>query len=66
MEILQYVILKWSFVFLVAVLTGSIGFLINLAVENIAGAKYLWNLKLMQEKWYVRVLPSSFQSILCR
>lgn len=52
-EILQYVILKWTFVFLVGVLTGLVGFLINMAVENIAGAKFLLTSNYMEKNGYV-------------
>eukprot|EP00249_Psilotum_nudum_P011129 c22979_g1_i1 orf=744-3236(-) len=38
-QILQYIILKWTLAFLVGLLTGVTGFAINMAVENIAGAK---------------------------
>ncbi|XP_038986919.1 chloride channel protein CLC-b-like isoform X4 [Phoenix dactylifera] len=40
-QVLQYVFLKWTLVFLVGLLTGVIASLINLAIENIAGFKML-------------------------
>ncbi|KAG6542958.1 hypothetical protein Mapa_015650 [Marchantia paleacea] len=46
-EILEYVFLKWTFVFLLGLLTGLVGFGINMAVENIAGAKFLATTKSM-------------------
>jgi chloride channel 7 len=42
---LQYIFLKWLLAFLVGFLTGIIATLINLAVENIAGYKFLVVLK---------------------
>lgn len=38
-QIFQYIILKWTLAFLIGLLTGLVGFTINLAVENIAGTK---------------------------
>nr|CAB3450007.1 unnamed protein product [Digitaria exilis] len=35
-----YVVLKWTFCFAIGILTGTVGFVINLAVENVAGIKY--------------------------
>jgi chloride channel 7 len=46
-EILQYVAVKWTFVFLVGVLTGLVAFGNNLAVENIAGLKFVHSVNLM-------------------
>ncbi|KAJ0972618.1 hypothetical protein J5N97_020577 [Dioscorea zingiberensis] len=40
-QVLQYVVLKWTLAFLVGLLTGVIASLINLAIENIAGLKML-------------------------
>lgn len=36
----RYVVLKWTFCFAIGILTGIVGFLINLAVENVAGFKH--------------------------
>lgn len=47
-EILQYIIVKWTFVGLVAVLTAFVALAINLAVENIAGLKFLLTVKFME------------------
>ncbi|KAL2634106.1 hypothetical protein R1flu_005585 [Riccia fluitans] len=52
-EILQYVFLKWTFVFLLGVMTALIGFGINMAVENIAGAKFLAVTKFMSTRGFV-------------
>lgn len=38
-QVLQYIILKWTFACLIGLFTGLIATLINLAVENIAGYK---------------------------
>ncbi|XP_020525513.1 chloride channel protein CLC-a [Amborella trichopoda] len=40
-EVLQYIIMKWTFAFLVGLLTGLVAVFINFAVENIAGRKLL-------------------------
>ena len=40
-QVLQYIFLKWTVAFLIGLLTGIIAILINLAVENIAGYKFL-------------------------
>ena len=40
-QVLQYVVLKWTLAFLVGLLTGIVASLINLAIENIAGWKML-------------------------
>lgn len=47
-EILQYIIVKWTFVGLVAIFTGLVALAINLAVENIAGVKFLLTVKFME------------------
>ncbi|CAK9272778.1 unnamed protein product [Sphagnum jensenii] len=52
-EILQYVALKWTFVFLVGVLTGLVAFGNNLAVENIAGLKFVHSVNLMNSDRFV-------------
>jgi hypothetical protein len=36
----RYVVLKWTFCFAIGILTGIVGFFINLAVENVAGFKH--------------------------
>ncbi|CAM6118423.1 unnamed protein product [Calypogeia fissa] len=52
-EILQYVVLKWTFALLIALFTALVGLGINVAVENIAGAKFVWTAKDIQENGYV-------------
>lgn len=47
-EILQYVAVKWTFVFLVGILTAIAALGINTAVENIAGVKFLLTVKFME------------------
>ncbi len=46
-EILQYIAVKWTSVFLVGLLTGLVAFGINLAVENVAGLKFVYTVNLM-------------------
>ncbi|KAK2360018.1 chloride channel protein CLC-c [Trifolium repens] len=52
-EALQYIFLKWLLAFLVGFLTGIIATLINLAVENIAGYKFLVVLKYINTERYL-------------
>nr|CAD1825816.1 unnamed protein product [Ananas comosus var. bracteatus] len=40
-HILRYVVLKWTLCFLLGALAGAAGFLTNLAIENIAGVKFV-------------------------
>lgn len=40
-EILHYICLKWTLCFLIGLLAASVGFFNNLAVENIAGFKFV-------------------------
>ncbi|WOK94212.1 chloride channel-like protein CLC-g isoform X1 [Canna indica] len=51
-RIMQYVILKWSLCFLVGALSGALGFFINLAVENIAGIKFVVTSNMMLANKY--------------
>lgn len=46
-QIFQYIVLKWTLVLLIGLLTGLVGFFNNLAVENIAGFKLLLTGNLM-------------------
>ncbi|XP_031279442.1 putative chloride channel-like protein CLC-g [Pistacia vera] len=39
--IFQYIFMKWSLCFLIGLIVGLIGFFNNLAVENIAGIKFV-------------------------
>lgn len=52
MQIFQYVVLKWTFAFLIGVITGLIGFVTNLAVENIAGFKLVVTSNYMLQERY--------------
>ncbi|XP_054820083.1 chloride channel protein CLC-c-like isoform X1 [Prosopis cineraria] len=52
-QIFQYVILKWGFAALIGLGTGIVGFLNNIAVENIAGFKLLLVTNLMSEHRYI-------------
>ncbi|KAL9445090.1 hypothetical protein AB3S75_018144 [Citrus x aurantiifolia] len=40
-QMIQYIFMKWSLCFLIGLIVGLIGFLNNLAVENIAGTKFV-------------------------
>uniref|UniRef100_A0A0E0PET8 Chloride channel protein n=1 Tax=Oryza rufipogon TaxID=4529 RepID=A0A0E0PET8_ORYRU len=46
-HILRYVALKWALCFLVGVLSAAAGFVANLGVENVAGAKFVVTSNLM-------------------
>ncbi|URD71861.1 Voltage gated chloride channel [Musa troglodytarum] len=50
--ILQYVFLKWTFCLFIGILAGAVGFFNNLAVENIAGRKFVTVSKLMLANKY--------------
>ncbi|CAM6044367.1 unnamed protein product, partial [Sphagnum compactum] len=52
-EILQYIVVKWTSVFLVGLLTGLVAFGINLAVENVAGLKFVYTVNLMNTNRFV-------------
>ncbi|KAG8489727.1 hypothetical protein CXB51_017685 [Gossypium anomalum] len=52
-QVLQYVFLKWTLAFLVGLLTGLIATLINLAIENIAGYKFLAIVGFIKEERYL-------------
>ncbi|VAI23541.1 unnamed protein product [Triticum turgidum subsp. durum] len=47
-----YVVLKWTFCFAIGIITGVVGFLINLAVENVAGFKHAAVSSLMDSTSY--------------
>ncbi|KAJ7946528.1 Chloride channel protein [Quillaja saponaria] len=52
-EIVQYIFLKWTLALLIGLGTGVVGFLNNLAVENLAGFKLLLTNSLMlKQKYY--------------
>ncbi|CAL9082974.1 unnamed protein product [Musa acuminata var. zebrina] len=50
--ILQYVFLKWTFCLFIGILAGAVGFFNNLAVENIAGRKFVTVSKFMLANKY--------------
>ncbi|KAL3724216.1 hypothetical protein ACJRO7_036260 [Eucalyptus globulus] len=52
-EIYQYVVLKWTLALLIGLGTGLVGFFSNIAVENIAGFKFLLaNNLMLKERYY--------------
>ncbi|XP_010241599.2 PREDICTED: putative chloride channel-like protein CLC-g [Nelumbo nucifera] len=51
-QILQYIFMKWTLCFLVGIFAGLIGFFNNLAVENIAGMKFVITSNMMLERRY--------------
>ncbi|GLJ18589.1 hypothetical protein SUGI_0331050 [Cryptomeria japonica] len=52
-QIFQYIVLKWTLAFLIGIFTGLVGFFNNLAVENIAGMKFVITSNYMLEKRYM-------------
>lgn len=58
LEIFQYVVLKWTLALLIGLLTGLVGFFNNLAVENIAGFKFLLTSKLMINQNYYQAFAT--------
>ncbi|KAI7733532.1 hypothetical protein M8C21_012935 [Ambrosia artemisiifolia] len=51
-RVLEYVTMKWALALLIGVSTGLVGFFNNLAVENIAGFKFLLTTNLMLDNKY--------------
>lgn len=51
-EIFQYIFLKWTLALLIGLSTGLVGFFNNLAVENVAGFKFLLTSDLMVNQRY--------------
>ncbi|CAI9769270.1 unnamed protein product [Fraxinus pennsylvanica] len=52
-HIFQYLFLKWTIALLIGISTGLVGFLNNLAVENIAGYKlFLTGNLMLKDKYY--------------
>ncbi|KAK7264870.1 hypothetical protein RJT34_32483 [Clitoria ternatea] len=49
-QILQYTLMKWLFCFLIGAIVGLVGFFNNLAVENLAGIKFVITSNMMLEK----------------
>uniref|UniRef100_A0A803NVQ7 Uncharacterized protein n=2 Tax=Cannabis sativa TaxID=3483 RepID=A0A803NVQ7_CANSA len=49
-KIFQYVLIKWTFALLIGLGTGLVGFLNNIAVENISDFKLLLTTDLMSKK----------------
>ncbi|XP_043703079.1 putative chloride channel-like protein CLC-g [Telopea speciosissima] len=52
-QIFQYLFMKWILCFLIGSLTGLVGFFNNLAVENVAGMKFVITSNMMLEHRYV-------------
>lgn len=51
-QIFQYIFMKWVLCLLIGLIVSLIGFLINLAVENLAGMKFVVTSNMMLEKRY--------------
>ncbi|KAJ3675314.1 hypothetical protein LUZ60_004356 [Juncus effusus] len=52
-QIFQYILMKWTLVLLIGLITGFVGFFNNLAVENIAGFKLLLTSNLVLHNRYI-------------
>ncbi|KAK6135493.1 hypothetical protein DH2020_030746 [Rehmannia glutinosa] len=60
-ELYQYTFMKWILCFLIGLIVGLLGFFINLAVENIAGVKFVITSNMMlARKWRSSLLWRSF------
>lgn len=53
----RYVVLKWTFCFAIGIITGIAGFVINLAVENVAGLKHTAVSALMESSRFCSLPP---------
>ena len=51
-HVFQYIFMKWFTCFLVGILVGMIGFCNNLAVENLAGVKFVITSNMMLQQRY--------------
>ncbi|XP_027329654.1 putative chloride channel-like protein CLC-g isoform X1 [Abrus precatorius] len=61
-QILQYVVMKWLLCFLVGVIVAVIGFCNNLAVENLAGIKFVVTSNMMFENKFLLAFLVFFAS----
>lgn len=52
-QIFQYFVLKWTLCLLIGSIVGGIGFFNNLAVENIAGVKFVITSNMMLANRFV-------------
>ncbi|XP_027070683.1 putative chloride channel-like protein CLC-g isoform X1 [Coffea arabica] len=52
-QIFQYIFMKWTFCFLIGLLVSLVGFFNNLAVENIAGLKFVVTSNMMLARRFV-------------
>ncbi|KAK8955628.1 putative chloride channel-like protein CLC-g [Platanthera guangdongensis] len=55
-EIFGYVILKWTLCFLIGLLSGCVGFFVNLTIENLAGVKFVVTSNMMLANRYLWAL----------
>lgn len=52
-QILQYICMKWLLCFMIGLIVGFIGFCNNLAVENLAGIKFVTTSNMMLERRFM-------------
>ncbi|KDP44103.1 hypothetical protein JCGZ_05570 [Jatropha curcas] len=57
-QIFQYVLLKWAFALFIGLFTGLVGVFNNIAVENIAGYKFLLTFNLMEKHQYFKAFAT--------
>lgn len=57
-QILQYISMKWMMCFFIGLLVGLVGFCNNLAVENIAGMKFVVTSDMMLARRYTLLFHS--------
>lgn len=65
-EIVQYIFMKWTLCFLVGIIVSLLGFFNNLAVENIAGVKFVItsNMMLARRFWVAFAVFSVYNFVL--
>lgn len=59
-QIFQYICMKWLLCLMIGVIVGFIGFCNNLAVENLAGIKFVITSNMMLQRRYCRFVLCSF------
>ncbi|KAJ1378929.1 Chloride channel, voltage gated [Sesbania bispinosa] len=64
-QIFQYIFMKWLLCFLIGMILGLVGFCNNLAVENLAGMKFVITSNMMLEGRFLLAFVTFFASNLC-
>ncbi|XP_061350761.1 putative chloride channel-like protein CLC-g isoform X1 [Gastrolobium bilobum] len=61
-QIFQYILMKWLLCFLIGMIVSLVGFCNNLAVENLAGVKFVITSNMMLEKRFLLAFVTFFAS----